>query len=164
MDIFWVTDFPLFEQDGDEGSGDGLTATHHPFTAPIEEDAETLWRGDALRVRGQHYDLVANGMEIGGGSIRIHDSNMQRHVLDEILGLDSAQSSTFGHLLDALAHGCPPHGGIALGLDRLTAMMCDADSIRDVIAFPKSAAGNDLLSGAPAELTSGQLAEYHLLK
>jgi aspartyl-tRNA synthetase len=118
-----------------------------------------------LTVRGQHYDLVANGVELGGGSVRIHDAALQQAVLERVIAVSPAQLLGFKTLLTALAHGAPPHGGIALGLDRLVAMLAGPDaaaSVRDVIAFPKSAAGNDLLTGAPAEATSEQLREFHV--
>jgi aspartyl-tRNA synthetase len=143
-----------------------LQATHHPFTAPKEGDAHLLGTtgavdpDKALRITAQHYDIVLNGVELGGGSIRIHDSNMQRRVLKDVLGLPSSQLDNFKHLLTALEHGCPPHGGIALGFDRLIALLVNAQSVRDVIAFPKTATGNDLLTGAPSAVTKEQLEEY----
>eukprot|EP00936_MAST-01D_sp_MAST-1D-sp1_P002878 g2878.t1 len=183
--LLWVTDFPLFElEDADPDADIGadvaesqqrqLASAHHPFTAPHPDDMATIWPGDEhesasdrldslLRVRGQHYDLVMNGWELGGGSIRIHSSELQRHVFQHCLQLKPHQLESFDHLLTALGHGCPPHGGIALGLDRFVAMLCSAPSIRDVIAFPKSAAGNDLMTGAPSAVTDEQLAEYHIL-
>jgi aspartyl-tRNA synthetase len=112
-------------------------------------------------VRGQHYDLVLNGQEIGGGSIRIHDSDLQKYVLEDILKEDSSQLE---YMLEALRCGCPPHGGIALGLDRLVAIMAKAHSIRDVIAFPKSSEGRDLMSGAPGAIQDEDRTFYHLKK
>lgn len=168
LDAFWVTDFPLLEMN------DGvLQSSHHPFTCPHADDADTVTayvegRADVahlLRVRGQHYDLVINGSEIGGGSIRIHDAALQRCVLRDVLRVTPAQMDGFEPLLTALDHGAPPHGGIALGFDRLVALLAghaNARSVRDVIAFPKSAAGNDLMVQAPAAVSDEQLAEYGL--
>lgn len=149
----WVEEFPLFELD--EGS---LVSAHHPFTAPVDEDFDML-QSDPLKVRGQHYDLVLNGSEIGGGSIRIHSADTQKYVLESILKEDSSKMK---HLLEALESGCPPHGGIALGLDRLLAIMCGSDTIRDVIAFPKSSDGADLMCEAPCHVTDDELDRYHI--
>lgn len=135
-----------------------MESCHHPFTAP---SSNILNEKDLASVRGQHYDLVVNGSEIGGGSIRIHSANLQKEVFS-ILGLSASQISDFSHLLDAFRFGCPPHGGIALGLDRLLAIICQASSIRDVIAFPKSNIGNDLMCSSPSEVSSERLAEYFI--
>lgn len=153
FDFLWVEDFPLFERNDSR-----LQSTHHPFTAPLDEDAGLLY-SDPAKVRGQHYDLVLNGCEIGGGSIRIHDANTQKYVLERILKEDTSQLE---HLLQALDSGCPPHGGIALGLDRLLSIMCDTPTIRDVIAFPKSSDGTDLMTGAPCQLDAKDLHDYHV--
>ncbi|RUS70496.1 hypothetical protein EGW08_021736, partial [Elysia chlorotica] len=152
----WVDDFPLFlpREDGEEG----LESAHHPFTAPHPDDIH-LVKHAPEKVRGQHYDLVLNGNEIGGGSIRIHDSALQRYVLTEVLKEDCTQLE---HLLEALDSGCPPHGGIALGLDRLMAIMTGAHTIRDVIAFPKITGGKDPLSSAPARVDASDLEYYHI--
>lgn len=152
--FLWVVDFPLFEE-GDDGS---LQSAHHPFTQPHPEDLHLL-DSDPLKVRGLHYDLVLNGAEIGGGSIRISDSNLQKHILNNMLKLDT---TTLQHLVDALSFGCPPHGGIALGLDRLVSIMCGAKSIREVIAFPKGLEGKDSMAGAPAPLTAEDAKVYGL--
>ncbi|XP_013404002.1 aspartate--tRNA ligase, mitochondrial [Lingula anatina] len=156
LNFLWVYDFPLFlpKEDGTEG----LESAHHPFTAPQPGQEELLYTHPE-KVQGQHYDLVLNGTEIGGGSIRIHNSQMQRYVLEEILKEDSSQ---LNHLLQALDSGCPPHGGIALGLDRLVAIACQANSIRDVIAFPKTSVGRDIMSDAPARISAEEQNYYHI--
>jgi aspartyl-tRNA synthetase len=149
-DLLWVVDFPMFERTDDGG----LTPLHHPFTAPKGDlDADPLtWSSRA-------YDLVLDGTEIGGGSIRIHDRAVQARVLDAI-GIDEEEAQArFGFLLDALRFGAPPHGGIAMGIDRIVAICAGRESIRDVIAFPKTASGGDPLTGAPAPVEDGQLRE-----
>ena len=151
-DVCWVVDFPMFEPD-DEG---GLTALHHPFTAPLGDLDEPA----ALRSRA--YDLTVDGVEIGGGSIRIHDPAVQERIF-EIIGLDPDEArDRFGFLLEALRYGAPPHGGIAFGLDRIAALACGRESIRDVIAFPKTASGADPLTGAPSPAGPGQIRELGL--
>ncbi len=152
--FLWVEDFPLFEKDG-EGN---LASSHHPFTRPKEEDLEKLTI-DPAGVKGEHYDLVLNGHEVAGGSIRIHESSLQRHVIEEVLKLDSSE---FSHMLEALDYGCPPHGGIAIGLDRLLAVMLDLGGVRDVMAFPKSTSGRDAMSDAPAEISEEEQKLYHI--
>lgn len=155
--FLWVVDFPLFLPADDQGSG-AIESAHHPFTAPHPDD-EHLLRSSPLDVRGLHYDLVLNGSEIGGGSIRIHQSELQEYVLKEILKEDP---SNLHHLLKALRCGAPPHGGIALGLDRLMSILCNTKSIRDVIAFPKSLDGKDLMSGAPSSISQKEQELYHI--
>lgn len=156
----WVLDFPMFMPNESTGQ---LESVHHPFTAPHPADAARLTKdSDAVElasIRSQAYDLVLNGWEVGGGSIRIHRADVQRMVLDDILGIDH---SHMNHLIDALDTGCPPHGGIALGVDRLLSILCEAPSIRDVIAFPKSMDGKDLLSKAPVPITKEELEMYHI--
>ena len=142
----WVTDFPMFEWDAD---ADRYLAMHHPFTAPREDDAQAL-RADPGGSVSRGYDIVLNGAEIGGGSIRIHRQDMQQAVFDLLgIGSDEAQDK-FGFLLEALRYGCPPHGGIAFGLDRIAALMAGEESIRDVIAFPKTTTAQCLLTDAPS--------------
>lgn len=157
--FLWVESFPLFTPD--EAGLRTWQSTHHPFTAPFDEDIPMLGM-QPEKVRGQHYDLVLNGMEIGGGSIRIHSPVMQTFILEKVLQLEKHEYQRFDHLIDALGGGCPPHGGIALGFDRLMAILCQASSIRDVIAFPKAAGGKDFVVNSPSEVTTAQLDEYGL--
>lgn len=153
----WVLDFPMFTENEETGA---LESTHHPFTAPHPEDAHRLRAKQDLRtIRSLAYDLVLNGQEIGGGSMRIDDGDLQQFVLDEILRIPHVHLL---HLIEALQSGCPPHGGIAVGIDRLLQIMCNANSIRDVIAFPKSLDAKDHLSKAPEELSDADLAVYHI--
>ena len=152
----WVLDFPMFEVT-DDGS---LNAIHHPFTAP-SVDTKTLLK-DPKNSLSRAYDLVINGSEVGGGSIRIHQSDMQKTVL-KLLGIDDEEArEKFGFLLDALDYGCPPHGGIAFGLDRLVMILCNAESIRDVIAFPKTQTAACLLTDAPSTVSKSQLKELNI--
>ncbi len=156
----WVVDFPMFGWNGDEKR---LDALHHPFTAPTEEDLLKL-DSDPLEVRSQAYDLVWNGTEIGGGSIRIHDPVMQRRIFS-LLGIsDEEAEAKFGFLIKALQYGAPPHGGLAFGLDRILSLMVGAESIRDVIAFPKTQKAADPMSQAPSEVADDQLKELGLRK
>lgn len=154
----WVVDFPMFEYDPDD---ERYYALHHPFTAPAVEDVTAL-KADPATVLSRAYDMVLNGSEIGGGSIRIHDPVLQQAAFD-VLGLDQAEAEQrFGFLLEALRYGCPPHGGIAFGIDRIAALMAGEDSIREVIAFPKTSNAACLMTGAPAPVDPEQLAELKL--
>ncbi|XP_006867118.1 PREDICTED: aspartate--tRNA ligase, mitochondrial [Chrysochloris asiatica] len=154
--FLWVVDFPLFLPKEDNPGE--LESAHHPFTAPHPSDIHLLYT-EPEKVRSQHYDLVLNGSEIGGGSIRIHDAELQRYILATLLKEDVKLLS---HLLQALDYGAPPHGGIALGLDRLLCLVTGAASIRDVIAFPKSFRGHDLMSNAPDYIPPEELRPYHI--
>ncbi|QOW19149.1 aspartate--tRNA ligase [Lysobacter ciconiae] len=154
----WVTDFPMFEWDED---AQRHVALHHPFTAPAVDDVESL-RANAHTAVSRGYDMVLNGNEIGGGSIRIHRPAMQAAVF-ELLGIDAdEQLAKFGFLLDALKYGAPPHGGIAFGIDRIAALMAGTESIRDVIAFPKTTGAQCMMTGAPSPIADEQLAEIHI--
>jgi aspartyl-tRNA synthetase len=159
VDAFvWVTEFPMFERDT---ATDALTAVHHPFTAPTPEDLDLL-EHEPWRARAQAYDLVLNGTELGGGSIRISDPRVQSKIF-RLLGIDEATAQNrFGFLLEALRAGAPPHGGIAFGFDRLAMMLAGASSLRDVIAFPKTTAARALFEGAPSVVPTTDVAELHL--
>ena len=154
----WVVDFPMFEFDADEGR---YYALHHPFTAPAVASPEAL-KADPAGAVSRGYDLVLNGSEIGGGSIRIHDPALQQAAFD-VLGIEAEEARMrFGFLLEALRYGCPPHGGIAFGIDRISALMAGEDSIREVIAFPKTTTAGCPLTGAPSIIDDAQLAELHV--
>lgn len=154
----WVTDFPLFEADLETGRP---TPSHHPFTMPRDASPERI-REEPLAIRSRAYDLVLNGTELASGSIRCHDSEMQRAIL-ETLGMSAEEiESRFGFLLEAFRYGVPPHGGFALGMDRLVAMMVGAESIREVIAFPKTTAARGLMEGTPSAVDAAELAELGL--
>ena len=153
----WVTQFPLFER-GEDGR---LAAAHHPFTSPIEEDLPRL-ESEPASVRARAYDLVLNGNEIAGGSIRIHRPDVQARVFRAIGLSDEDAKAKFGFLLDAFRYGPPPHGGIAAGVDRLAMLLCGAESLRDVIAFPKTQKGTDLCTEAPNAVSPRQLDELHI--
>jgi aspartyl-tRNA synthetase len=155
----WVTDFPGFEWDDENNR---WVAVHHPFTKPLDADISKMGTPQQGEVLSDAYDIVCNGYEIGGGSIRIHDGEVQQKVF-ESLGLSMEEAhQKFGFLLDALASGAPPHGGFAMGFDRWNMLLSGTENIRDVIAFPKTTKAQDLMSGAPNTVADAQLAELHV--
>ncbi|MGA2853717.1 MAG: aspartate--tRNA ligase [Verrucomicrobiota bacterium] len=159
FDFLWVVDFPLLSFDKEQNR---WYSSHHPFTAPVAEDIALL-KSDPKKVRGQHYDVVVNGVELGGGSIRIHQPDVQKTVFEEVLQISPEETKLrFGYMLEAFRYGAPPHGGIALGFDRLIAILCGTPSIRDVIAFPKTAKGTDLMTDSPAAVSPRQLRDLHI--
>jgi aspartyl-tRNA synthetase len=156
--FLWVTDFPLLGYDAREKK---YASLHHPFTAPRDED-RALLDTDPGKVRAKAYDIVLNGYEVGGGSLRIHDSLLQAKIFRILSMSDEEARDRFGFFLEALQYGTPPHGGIALGVDRIVMILAGEPSIRDVIAFPKTATGADPLTGAPAPVDAAQLRELGL--
>lgn len=162
----WITDFPLFSPNNDsdpgQGGSAGISSTHHPFTSPKTAADVDLLATAPLEVKADHYDLVCNGVELGGGSRRIHSAAMQEYIMRNILKMSDERIKDFAHLLKVLRAGCPPHAGFALGFDRLIAVMLGKESVRDVIAFPKSGKGEDLLVKSPSRMTEGQMQTYHL--
>ncbi len=157
--FLWVIDFPLMTHDEEHGR---YVASHHPFTSPVPEDVALL-DSDPKKVRGQHYDVVLNGVELGGGSIRIHQPDLQKKVFEDALKIPpDVVQSRFGYMLEAFQYGAPPHGGIALGLDRLVAILAQRESIREVIAFPKTQKGQDLMTQSPGSATERQLRDLHV--
>ncbi|KAJ9296086.1 hypothetical protein DTO271G3_5661 [Paecilomyces variotii] len=166
FDFFWVVDFPLFSPSTDaepgQGGAAGISSTHHPFTAPKTAADVDMLLTDPTQVVADHYDLVVNGVELGGGSRRIHDAKVQEFILRDILKMPTERLADFSHLLEALRAGCPPHAGIALGFDRLVAVMLGKESVRDVIAFPKTGKGEDPMVKAPTPITEESLETYHL--
>jgi aspartyl-tRNA synthetase len=159
FDFLWVVDFPLLSFDKEQNR---WYSSHHPFTAPVAEDIAFL-KTEPKKVRGQHYDIVVNGTELGGGSIRIHQPDLQKTVFEDVLQIPSEETRVrFGYMLDAFRYGAPPHGGIALGFDRLIAILCGTPSIRDVIAFPKTAKGTCLMTESPTAISARQLRDLHI--
>ncbi|MEM1223072.1 MAG: aspartate--tRNA ligase [Verrucomicrobiota bacterium] len=157
--FLWVIEFPLMLFDEEQGR---FVASHHPFTAPVEEDIPLL-DTDPKKVRGQHYDLVLNGVELGGGSIRIHQPEVQKKVFEEVLKIEpDVVESRFGYMLKAFEYGAPPHGGIAFGLDRMVTILGQRSSIRDVIAFPKNQKGQEMMTASPGIATEKQLRDLHV--
>jgi len=158
FETLWVVDFPAFKYDEEEGR---WAANHHPFTQPFVEHEELI-ESDPGAVLSYAYDLVMNGLEIGGGTLRIHDPKLQMRVLKLLGHSEHDAAEKFGFLLEALAFGAPPHGGIALGLDRLIMLLSGSHSIRDVIAFPKTSSGGDPMTQAPDTVSARQLKDVHL--
>ncbi len=158
FDLLWVVDFPLFSYNEEE---DRFESEHHPFTAPAEEDIPLLDK-DPLKVRSASYDLVLNGVEVGSGSVRIHNADVQRRVFRLLKLTEEEINDRFGFFTEALQYGTPPHAGIAPGLDRIIRIMAGADSIRDVIAFPKTQKASDLMTGSPSPVNDRQLKELHI--
>jgi len=159
FDFLWVVDFPLLSFDKEQNR---WYSSHHPFTAPVAEDIPML-KSDPKKVRGQHYDIVVNGVELGGGSIRIHRPDVQKTVFEDVLQISPEETQLrFGYMLEAFRYGAPPHGGIALGFDRLIAILCGTPSIRDVIAFPKTAKGVCLMTETPTPVSARQLRDLHI--
>lgn len=159
FNFLWVIEFPLLGFDREQNR---WYSSHHPFTAPVADDIPLL-KADPKKVRGQHYDIVVNGVELGGGSIRIHQPDVQKTIFEELLQIPPDMvKARFGYMLEAFKYGAPPHGGIALGFDRLIAILCGTQSIRDVIAFPKTAKGTDLMTDSPSTVEPKQLRDLHI--
>ena len=157
--VLWITEFPMFEFNEDENR---LEALHHPSTAPNQSDVAN--GGDIKQARAIAYDLVYNGVEVGGGSLRIYRRDVQEKVFDAIGLSEEEAEEKFGYLMEAFQFGAPPHGGMAFGLDRLVMMLAGAKSIRDVIAFPKTATAQCLLTAAPGDVSDAQLEDLHIAK
>ena len=159
FNFLWVIEFPLL---GFDRELNRWYSSHHPFTAPVADDIPLL-KADPKKVRGQNYDIVVNGVELGGGSIRIHQPDVQKTIFEDILAISPEETLLrFGYMLEAFKYGAPPHGGIALGFDRLIAILCGTPSIRDVIAFPKTAKGVCLMTDSPSTVSPRQLRDLHI--
>jgi aspartyl-tRNA synthetase len=166
LQFVWVTEFPMFKpteegEPGQEGAA-GIAASHHPFTAPFSKADLELLLTDPLQAKSAAYDLVLNGVEVGGGSERVHMADLQDFIMRDILKMTDKRIGDFAHLFEALRSGCPPHAGFALGFDRLVALMTDTPTVRDVMAFPKTMKGEDPFVKAPSKLTNEQLEPYGL--
>ena len=157
-DIFWIVEFPLFEYDEEE---DRYVAKHHPFTAPMDEDVDTMM-SDPASARAKAYDIVINGYEAGGGSIRIHSSDLQEKMFEALGFTKEAANDRFGHMIEAFSYGAPPHGGLAFGLDRLVMLLSGTDNIRDVIAFPKVQNASEIMMQSPDFVEDIQLTDLHI--
>ena len=157
-DIFWIVEFPLFEYDEEE---DRYVAKHHPFTAPMDEDVDTMM-SDPASARAKAYDIVINGYEAGGGSIRIHSSDLQEKMFEALGFTKEAANDRFGHMIEAFSYGAPPHGGLAFGLDRLVMLLSGTDNIRDVIAFPKVQNASEIMMQSPDFVEDVQLTDLHI--
>jgi aspartyl-tRNA synthetase len=158
LNFLWVTEFPLFEYDEEN---DRMVAMHHPFTAPVDEDRNKLLT-DPISVKAKAYDVILNGVELGGGSIRIHEPDLQDTMFKALGFSEASVKEKFGFMIDAFKFGTPPHGGIALGLDRMIMLMTGSQTIREVIAFPKTQNATCLMSHAPGPVEDLQLKELHI--
>ena len=157
----WIVEFPLFEYGEDDDGNTRLYAKHHPFTAPMDEDI-ALFDTDPIKMRAKAYDIVLNGTELGGGSIRIHDSGVQQKMFNALGFTNEDTEARFGHMLTAFKYGAPPHGGLAYGLDRMVMWMAGTENIRDVIAFPKVQNASDLMMDCPSEVDDKQLRDLSI--